>query len=114
MHRFLRLALPCVLTLPIAAEAAKPEKKEGRMDNAPAAVFAGMDQDHDGVITAEEYIAAQKERLGQDGARTRFAELDKNHDGKLTKEEFGVGSDNADKKKDRAAKKPNKKNKLPN
>src|SRR5690349_17089955 len=93
-------AVAAALSLPLAAHAAKENKKKSD-DKNPAAQFAALDKDSDGVITQEEYVAAMKDKLGDDGSKSHFAELDKNHDGKLTKEEFGVPAND---------KKPRKKN----
>ena|SRR5438067_1215141 len=87
----LSFAVAIALSLPLAAHAAKENKK--KTDKNPATQFAALDKNGDGVITEEEYVAAMKDKLGDDGSKNHFAELDKNHDGKLTKGEFGVPSD---------------------
>jgi hypothetical protein len=92
----LRLLLICSCVVP-ALHAAKGDKKDNKKDKTPAAIFEAMDADHNGSITLAEYVAAQKERIGEDGAKKRFAELDKDHDGKLTREEMGATPDKASK-----------------
>jgi Ca2+-binding EF-hand superfamily protein len=78
-----------LVALPAASFAAKGDKKS---DKTPAADFAKLDKDSDGVVTEAEYVDAMKDKLGADGAKTHFAELDKDHDGKLTKDELGAGA----------------------
>src|SRR5882724_2814474 len=91
-YRIILAAVAASLILPLSAHAAKADKKKSDAKN-PAATFATYDTDKSGSLSQEEYVAAMKEKLGEDGAKTHFAELDKNHDGQLSKEEFGVASD---------------------
>jgi len=90
-HRILLAAVAAALVLPLAAHAAKGDKKKTDSKN-PAANFATLDKDGNGSVSQDEYVAAMKEKLGEDGAKTHFAELDKNHDGQLSKEELGADS----------------------
>jgi Ca2+-binding EF-hand superfamily protein len=83
-----------LVALPAASFAAKGDKKS---DKTPAAEFAKLDKDGDGIVTEAEYVDAMKDKLGADGAKTHFAELDKDHDGKLTKDEFGAAAAHAKK-----------------
>ena len=88
-QRLLVVTIASALALPIAVFAAKGEKKKG--DSGPA--FSAVDKDGNGSISEAEYVAAMKEKLGEDSAKSRFAELDKDHDGKLTSDEYSAGSD---------------------
>ena len=100
-YRLLLSALVAAVALPLAVFAAKGDKKK----NAPAATsFAVVDKDGDGVLTQTEFIAAFKEKLGEDGANSKFASLDKDADGKLSKEEFGTTGDEEPAKKKRKKK----------
>ncbi len=81
-------AVIAALSLPLVTFA-KSDKKSAK---SPAAQFAKLDKDGDGVVTQAEYVEAMKDKLGEDGAKAHFAELDKDHDGKLTKEEFAAGA----------------------
>ena len=80
-------ALAAALVIPFTAFAAKGEKKP-KADAAPA--FATVDKDGNGSIDEAEYVAAMKEKLGEEAAKTHFASLDKNHDGKLSSEEYAA------------------------
>jgi hypothetical protein len=88
--RFVVTVLFAALALPIAAFAAKGDKKKDKADALPS--FTSIDKDGDHAVTEEEFLAANKEKLGETGAKSRFAMLDKNHDGKLTQEEYDAGS----------------------
>ena len=95
--RLLLSALVATVALPIAAFAAKGNRKK---NDSAAITFEVADKDGDGSITQTEFIAAFKEKLGEDGAKSKFASLDKDNDGKLTKEEYGTtGQDETPKKK---------------
>jgi hypothetical protein len=97
MHTPTRLLCSLIVAaavLPVAANAAKGEHKKGAHK---AVSFTTADKDNDGVVTEAEYVAALKDSLGEEGAKSKFATLDKDHDGKLTKEEFGP--DSGEKKK---------------
>jgi Ca2+-binding EF-hand superfamily protein len=94
--------IAAAVAAPTASLAAKAEKKS--KNATPTEMFDAMDKDGNGVVTQAEYIASVKERLGEDGAKTRLAEMDKNKDGKLSKEEFGVRSDQPKQKKRRKKK----------
>ncbi|MDP3068906.1 MAG: EF-hand domain-containing protein [Opitutaceae bacterium] len=95
-HRILLAALVTAIALPASAFAAKADKKKTAT---PTETFASVDKNGDGVITVEEFLATQKDKLGEEAAKTRFATLDKNKDGKLAKDEFGGGDEPAEKKK---------------
>src|SRR6185369_9492103 len=90
-------ALVAAFSLPFTAEAAKGDRK--KKDAGPA--FSAVDKDGDGSISKEEYIAAMKDSIGEETAKTQFASLDKNSDGKLTKEEFDAGAAGKKKKKNK-------------
>lgn len=80
-------AILAALSLPVSTFA-----KDKKSDKSPAAAFAKLDKNGDGVVTEAEYVEAMKDKLGEDGAKAHFAELDKDHDGKLTSEEFAAGA----------------------
>jgi Ca2+-binding EF-hand superfamily protein len=92
-------ALAVAFTLPFTAEAAKGDRKNKKQAG-PA--FSTIDKDGKGEVTEAQYIAAVKDSIGEETAKTQFASMDKNKDGKLTKEEYEAGS---------AGKKGKKKNK---
>lgn len=83
-------ALAAAFTLPFTAEAAKGERKNKKQGSSPA--FSSVDKDGNGSVTEEEYIAAMKDSIGEETAKTQFGSLDKNKDGKLSKEEFESGA----------------------
>ena len=89
-YRITLTALIAALALPIAAHAAKGERKKKDKD-APAATFGTVDKNADESISESEFVAAN-EKLGPDAAKARFGQLDKDHDGKLSKDEFAADS----------------------
>ena len=94
--RLLVATLAAAIALPTAAFAAKGDKKK----NAVATeTFASVDKNGDGNITTEEFLATQKDKLGEEAAKARFGTLDKNKDGKLTSDEFGGGTEEPRKKR---------------
>lgn len=99
-HRLVVRTLAVALALPIAAFAAKGDRKKQSTETAPA--FASVDKDSNGSISESEFVAAN-ENLGATAAKARFGILDKNHDGKLSKEEYAAGSE-PEKKKGRKKK----------
>jgi len=80
-------ALAAAFSLPFTAEAAKGDKKKSA---APA--FSTIDKDGKGEVTEAQYVAAMKDSIGEETAKTQFASMDKDKDGKLTKEEYEAGS----------------------
>jgi hypothetical protein len=101
MNRFTHRSVLAVLGLaaPFTLHAAKAEKKDPSEARTPANAFALMDRDGNGAVSLGEYVAAERDRVGDGAAKTRFAELDKNHDGALTRAEFGVRDDRAGQRK---------------
>ena len=97
--RILVTTVIAALALPIAAQAAKGERKKKE----PTPSFTTVDKDGDGKISESEFAAAH-EKLGAEAAKTQFAQLDKDHDGKLSKEEFGSGDKRGERKKARKKK----------
>jgi N-acetylgalactosamine-6-sulfatase len=75
-----RAAAPAPPPAPAAPNA--PAKK-APVDR--AAAFTRMDTNRDGILTLDEYVAAQK---GAPNLESRFKNFDKNDDGKLSREEF--------------------------
>ena len=94
--RILTIALISAIALPLTASAAKGDRK--KKDDAPPAL-AAMDTDKDGSVSQSEFVAATKEKLGEDAAKTKFGSLDKDQSGKLSKEE--LAADGKGKKKGR-------------
>ncbi len=92
--------LAAVIALPIAALAAKADRKKAD-DSHPA--FATIDKDSNGSLSEAEFVAALKEKLGEDGAKAKFAELDKDKDGKLTSEEYAAATPEKKKKRKKDA-----------
>lgn len=96
--RILLLSLAAAIALPVAASAAKGDRK--KKNDSPETTFATLDKDGDGVVTQSEYVALMGKTLGEEAAKTRFSELDKDHDGKLTKEEYAsTGTEKKKRKK---------------
>jgi hypothetical protein len=98
-YRIVITTLVAALALPIAAQAAKGERKKKE----PAPSFATADKDGDGKISETEFAAAN-EKLGAEAAKTQFGQLDKDHDGKLSKDEFASGGKRGERKKPRKKK----------
>lgn len=92
--RVIVTTLIAALALPIAAQAAKGERK--KKETPPS--FATVDKDGDQSVSESEYVVAN-EKLGADAAKTQFGKLDKNHDGKLSKDEFGSAGKGEKKKR---------------
>jgi Ca2+-binding EF-hand superfamily protein len=81
-------ALAAAFSLPFTAEAAKGDKR--KKGAAPA--FSSIDKNGDGTITQEEYVAAMKDSIGEETAKTQFGSLDKNKDDKLSSEEYSAAA----------------------
>ena len=96
--RILLATLAVSIALPFAAYAAKGERKN-KKEAAPAVAFETADKNKDGSLDKDEYVAAMKDQLGEDGAKSKFATLDKNNDGKLSKEEYSATTETKKKKK---------------
>jgi hypothetical protein len=88
-RRIIIAVLGAAIALPVSALAAKAERKN-KKETGPAVAFATVDKDTDGSISKEEFVAALKEKLGEDSAKARFATLDKDSSGKLSKEEYAA------------------------
>jgi hypothetical protein len=95
-HRLLVTAIAAALALPIAAFAAKGNKKNAAE---PAPSFASIKKADEKCITEAEFCAAMKTTLGEDGSKAKFATLDKNSDKKLTEEEYAAASTEPKKRK---------------
>lgn len=85
------------LALPMSVEAAKADRKNKNDATPPA--FATVDKDNDGSVSKDEFVAAMKEKLGDDGAKARFATLDKDNNGKLSKEEYAAAAETKKRRK---------------
>lgn len=98
-HRILVTALVAALALPIAAHAAKGDRKKA---DAGADAFAKADTNKDGDVSNEEFTAAMGGKGGKnaEAAKKRFSALDKDSNGKLSKEEFAAMAERKRKKKD--------------
>jgi hypothetical protein len=86
-------AVAAAFSLPFTAHAAKGNKNKGA---APA--FSSVDKNSDGNISKDEYIAAMKDSIGEETAKTQFASLDKNKDDKLSSEEYSAAATKKKKK----------------
>jgi len=95
-NRIIIAALTAALALPLAASAAKADRKN--KTQSASETFATLDKDSDGFVTEAEYLAVMKTSMGEEAAKKRFAELDKDKNGKLSKEEHAAG-DTAKKKR---------------
>jgi hypothetical protein len=93
--RILIATLVASIALPLAVNAAKADRK-GK--NA-AVSFEAADKNNDKSVDKDEYVAAMKAQLGDDGAKSKFATADKNSDGKLTKEEYDSSTEAKKKRK---------------
>ena len=82
-------AIAAAFSLPFTAQAAKGNRKN-KKQAAPA--FSSVDKNGDGKISQGEYVAAMKDSLGEETAKTQFASLDKNSDKELSQEEFDAGA----------------------
>lgn len=98
-HRILVATLVAALSLPIAAYAAKGDRKK---PEAGTEAFAKADTNKDGDVSEEEFSAAMGGKGGKnvEAAKKRFSALDKDSNGKLSKEEFAAVAERKKKKKD--------------
>lgn len=94
-YRLIAVALATSIAAPCVSFAAKSERKK---KETPVA-FSSVDKNNDGSVSREEYTAAMKDKLGDEGAKSQFAQLDKNSDGKLTSEEYSSGGKEKKRKK---------------
>jgi Ca2+-binding EF-hand superfamily protein len=94
--RMLVATLAVAISLPVAFAAKGGGKKK---DASSQPEFSVVDKDTDGSISQAEYVAAMKDKLGEEGAKSKFAELDKDKNGSLSKEEYAAGETPAKKKR---------------
>lgn len=87
-NRILLLTLAAAIAMPVAASAAKGDRK--KKSDTPETTFTTIDKDGDGVVTEAEYLALMSKPLGESAAKARFAQLDKDSNGKLSKEEYAA------------------------
>ena len=99
--RIIIATLVAAIAFPFAAQAAKGDRK--KKDDSTAVTFETADKSKDGTVSSEEFVAAMKDKLGEDGAKARFETLDKDGDHKLTKEEFAAGATETKKKRKKNA-----------
>jgi hypothetical protein len=97
--RLLVASLAAVIALPIAASAAKGDRK--KTDTAPA--FSTIDKEAKGSVSEAQYVAAVKDTLGEEGAKAKFAALDTDKDGKLTAAEYAAGASQGKKRRKKDA-----------
>ena len=96
-HRLFITTIAAALALPIAASAAKADRKNA-VEPLPA--YETIDKDAKGSISKDQFVAALKEKLGgEDTAKAKFDALDKNSDGKLTKDEYAAANEQKKRKK---------------
>jgi Ca2+-binding EF-hand superfamily protein len=94
-HRIIVTTFVTALALPIAAFAAKGDRKK---PEAPVLSFENFDKDSNESVSEAEYVSVS-EKQAADAARSRFAQLDKNGDGKVSKEEFNAATSATPEKK---------------
>lgn len=96
-HRLFITTIAAAVALPIAAFAAKANRKNAA-EALPA--YETIDKDSKGSVSKDQFVAALKEKLGgEDAAKAKFDALDKNSDGKLTKEEYAAATEQKKRKK---------------
>jgi len=96
-HRLFITTIAAAVALPIAAFAAKANRKNAAE---PLPAYETIDKDSKGSVSKEQFVAALKEKLGgEDAAKAKFDALDKNSDGKLTKEEYAAAAEQKKRKK---------------
>ncbi len=94
-RRILLTSILAAVALPIAAQAAKANRK-----NAAPPSFETVDKDNDKSISEAELVAAMKDKPGgEEAAKTQFATFDKDKDGKMTKEEYAASAGEKKKRK---------------
>ena len=98
--RILIATLVAAIAFPLAAQAAKGDRKN-KKDDSSAVSFETADKNKDGKISKDEFVAAMTEKLGKDGATARFDSLKKANDKELTKEEYAAATVEPTKKKKR-------------
>ncbi len=95
-NRLLVTTIAAALALPLAAFAAKGDRKNAA---GPAPSFESIEKKDPKFITEKEYIAAIGKKLGDDVAKSQYTTLDKDHDGKLTSEEYAAAGTEKKKRK---------------
>jgi Ca2+-binding EF-hand superfamily protein len=92
-------SLAVVIALPLAAFAAKGDRKKN--DTPPA--FSTIDKEAKGSITEAQYVAAMKDTLGEEGAKAKFAALDTDKSGTLSETEYAAGASQGKKRRKKDA-----------
>lgn len=96
--RILIATLVAAIAFPLAAQAAKGDRKNKKEDSS-AVSFETVDKNNDGIISETEFVAAMKDKLSEDDAKARFKSLDKDGTPGLSKEEYAAATSETKKKK---------------
>jgi hypothetical protein len=93
--RLVIITLVAALALPVAALAAKGEKRKPATSTP---TFSDFDKNSDEAVSEAEFVA-ESERRAAEMAKVHFARLDTDRDGKVSKAEFEAGATGTEKKR---------------